>query len=280
MGEIPKTELQKRAETLAEVLPGLYSQTALARKKGFKMAALEERERVKLEELQGSLVQQQQAATTLIDEAYPVWSRLLAHWEPRVRAAAISRIPRSGSPLSILLPIFCSDANHACRLAAREKLGFAKKRTWLREVSRTIYTLEYTLAEVLKKEGKELEALYNDHRTTVRRAVAFKLPPDSPLWEEIAHDVSPRLRRMAAERVMLTAPCVKALCADDKAVVRAAISRRLIREWEPKQPATTLAVALDRGAVKARREAWQEAFVARARLADERAAFGAEGEEE
>jgi hypothetical protein len=244
--------------SLLEALPALYSAASPLAKRGFRLERYAQEEREALERANVSLRDAERSLLDALRSSYPIWSLVLTHPRAAVRLAAVRRVPASGSALSPLLPLFASDSVVSIRQAARLALGFAPKHSWGKATAGMLRARD-ALQAVARATPEELEPFALDHRTRVRYAVACRLEGASPLWSVLAADGSSRVRRCAAERVLLDSAAAAKLLKDPVQSVRSAIGRRVLKAEEPVQR-QEYKVAVE--ALKQRREAWEKQLTA------------------
>lgn len=238
-----ESEESKRAARFERDLPGLFSAFAsLAARKRQSMAlrasgAKEQGENASI----ASFMDRQNVLLGDLAAAYPLWHALLFHPNPVIRRAAIARLPRTGSPLSLALPALTQDPDSVVSHAARSALGMPPKQSWAnyRPVGSEV---RYSNADMQSKAARaaqgaagegadELAVALNpflaDPRAGVRYAAALQLPPDAPQWVFLAVDPSKRVRRLAAETLPLSSPLFAKLLQDEAPNVKRAAARRV-----------------------------------------------------
>lgn len=192
--------------------------------------------------------------------AYPLWYALTQHSDAQVRLAAIARIPEAGNPLSITLALYAGDTSTLVRAQVRLKLGLPTKRnrTSWRDYQRGIMRAKDAVMEASSPfvSDERRDALLVDPRTRVRVAAALTLRADSPRWLTLATDASPRLRRLAAERVPLDTPAFKSCMGDENSGVKTVALKRYAKAYDESMMPVSKAVA-ERKAWKAKIDAWE-----------------------
>ena len=219
-----------------EGLPGLY--TAFATVYARSRRRTSERKDEGEQALVDTYLEQVSTLAELIARDAPVWHWLLFNQpDTLLRRAAIARLPTptaDAAPLGRLWPALTLDADRVVVRMAHARLNMPTRQSW-REYARA--REGYAVARAAGAAGGETSSMrLADSRAGVRYAAALALASDAPEWALLAADPSPRLRRLAAERMSVTAPAFTALLKDSNASVIRAASQRRLAAFDAEEP--------------------------------------------